>query len=383
MKSEPARNPQPRSSRVGLLTSWSSRLGGGVFEAVVSHARSLGAHTDFLPIVFAPADRFTHDDKKRFGDVELFTVPRVGPEIFGYAPGLLDRIIAADIDVLHLHGIWQYASLCGARWAERTKRPYVISPHGMLDPWITSRGRWKKVLARLGYEHRSWRDAALFHALTPAEADDITRNVETVAPAPRIEVVSNSVPPGPEPKSRASSRRLLYIGRIHPKKNLANLIDSWTAVQGSNSGYRLSISGWGENDDLASLKLKLTQLSDPSIEFLGPVYGEAKLSLLEQARFLVLPSLSEGLPMAVLEAWAAGTPCLMSAACNLPEGIECGAAIETGTNVSSISNALRAAIALPDSQWTAMSIEAYRLALERFSPQVIASRWNAIYHTLL
>lgn len=384
MKFEPVRNRRcPQRPRVGLLTSWSSRLGGGVFEAVVSHALSLNAHTDFQPIVFAPADHFTSEDRHRFGNVELVTVRRIGPEIFGYAPGLLDRILAADIDVLHLHGIWQYTSLCGAMWAERTKRPYVISPHGMLDPWITARGRWKKALARRGYEHRSWRNATLFHALTPGEAEDITRNVESLALAPRIEVVSNSVPVGPKLAPRSSPRLMLYIGRIHPKKNLSALVDAWTAAGAAESGYRLYISGWGERDHLASLEMKLKQRADPSIELRGPVYGEEKRSLLERARFFVLPSLSEGLPVAVLEAWAAGTPCLMSAACNLPEGFERGAAIETGVDAGSIAATARTAVSLSDTQWMTMSAAAHRLALERFSPHVIAAQWSAIYTALL
>ncbi len=75
-----------------------------------------------------------------------------GPPVFGFAPGLLDAIKAADLDVLHLHGIWMYPSRVAERWAAATGKPVVISPHGMLDPWILSRGRWKKAIARALYE---------------------------------------------------------------------------------------------------------------------------------------------------------------------------------------------------------------------------------------
>jgi poly(glycerol-phosphate) alpha-glucosyltransferase len=40
-----------------------------------------------------------------------------------------------------------YPSRAGLQWARRTGKPYLISPHGMLDPWITGRGRAKKALA--------------------------------------------------------------------------------------------------------------------------------------------------------------------------------------------------------------------------------------------
>ena len=131
-----------------------------------------------------------------------------------------------------------------------------------------------------------------------------------------------------------------------------------------------------------TLRAKLAALADPGIAFLGPVYGEQKQKLLREARFMVLPSLSEGLPMAILEAWAAATPCLMSAACNLPEGFAQGAALETGTEADSIAGALRRGLALPEAGWQAMSVAARALAQRRFSPAAVAAQWAAIYRRL-
>lgn len=369
----------PRGLRLGLLTARASRLGGGVFEAVLAQALALEAHGGITPIVFGAADEFTAEDKKRLGTVELVSVPSRGPAAFDYAPGLLPLIRAADLDILHLHGIWQYVSLCGAGWAEATKRPYVISPHGMLDPWITARGRWKKALARAFYERRSWRDASLFHALTEAEAQDIAR--ESGVEKPRIAVVPNYVAADTAP-SAPRTPLVLYIGRIHPKKNLDALIDGWSAARASEAGYRLAIAGWGEPAHVAALQARLAALADPAVAFLGPVYGEQKQKLLREARFMVLPSLSEGLPMAILEAWGTATPSLMSAACNLPEGFARGAALETGVDSSSIAATLRRALALPEADWQAMSAAARDLARSCFSPEAVAAQWAAIYHRL-
>ena len=368
-----------RPLRLGLLTARASRLGGGVFEAVLAEAQALAARGDVTPIVFGGADQFTAEDRKRLDGIELITVPSRGPAVFDYAPGLLGRLLAAELDVLHLHGIWQYVSLCGALWAERTGRPYVISPHGMLDPWITARGRWKKTLARLGYERRSWRDARLFHALTESEAADITR--ETGAARDRIAVVPNYVATdasSPAPRSKL----VLYIGRIHPKKNLEPLIDGWVSAGAAAAGYRLAIAGWGEPSHVAALQTKLAASADRSISFLGPVYGEQKHHLLHEARFVILPSLSEGLPMAILEAWAAATPTLMSAACNLPEGFSARAALDTGIAADSIAGALRRALAMPEPDWQSMSAAAQWLARTRFSAGSVAAQWVAIYRGL-
>ncbi|MEI9915000.1 MAG: glycosyltransferase [Methylovirgula sp.] len=229
----------------------------------------------------------------------------------------------------------------------------MISPHGMLDPWITARGRWKKTLARLGYERRSWRDARLFHALTDSEAADIARET-SAARHPTIAVVPNYVATDTS-LITPRSNLVLYIGRIHPKKNLEPLVDGWLAAEAAAAGYRLAIAGWGDPAHVAALQVKLAASADPSISFLGPVYGEQKHNLLHEARFVILPSLSEGLPMAILEAWAAATPALMSASCNLPEGFSAGAAFDTGITADCIAVALRQALALPEPDWQRMS----------------------------
>ncbi|HEY0146351.1 MAG TPA: glycosyltransferase, partial [Methylovirgula sp.] len=96
----------------------------------------------------------------------------------------------------------------------------------------------------------------------------------------------------------------------------------------------------------------------------------------------ILPSLSEGLPMAILEAWAAATPALMSASCNLPEGFSAGAAFDTGITADCIAVALRQALALPEPDWQRMSAAAQSLARTRFSAKSVAAQWVEIYRGL-
>ncbi len=97
--------PLLSGKRIGLLTASASRLGGGVFEAVVIQAdliRSLGGE----PVIVALADRFSAEDRPRFGASEVIHVPVRGPAQIGYAPQLIEALLAARLDCLHLHGIW-------------------------------------------------------------------------------------------------------------------------------------------------------------------------------------------------------------------------------------------------------------------------------------
>jgi glycosyltransferase involved in cell wall biosynthesis len=309
-----------------------------------------------------------------------------GPAQVGYAPELVANLLAADLDCLHLHGIWMYPSQAGARWAQRTGRPYLISPHGMLEPWITARGRWKKALARAGYERASWRAASAFHALTASEAEDIRRETGRAD----IIIIANAGPPVALPDPAVRAPHVVYIGRIHPKKNLLALVVAWRQVQGQLAkpeGSRMTIAGWGEADDIAALQKAIGEGGggepEDSIHFAGPVFGEAKQALLASARFVILPSLSEGLPMAILEGWAAGAPSIMTPACHLPEGFAAGAALACGTDAASIAQALTEALRLDEPGWRTMSSAAQTLAAGPFAAETVAARWAEAYRALI
>lgn len=282
-------------------------------------------------------------------------------------------MLGAGLDCLHLHGIWMYPSLAASRWAKASGRGYVVSPHGMLDPWITARGRWKKALARAGYERTSWRRASFLHALTQREAADIARE----SGRDDSVVIANAGPDASPVPTAPRPPHLLYIGRIHPKKNLLTLVEAWQRAKRSGAA-RLTLAGWGEEADVAQLRAAAAS-AGPSVEFVGPIYGTAKQALLDNARFTVLPSHSEGLPMAVLEGWAAGAPAILTSECNLPEGFAARAALECGYDAENIVPALEAALQIDQADWLAMARAAHDLAAGPFAAETIATRWGEAY----
>jgi len=358
--------------RIGLVSAWASRLGGGVFEAVVAQARLIAEQGGEVQ-VFALADGHSGEDSARFGEAQVQVFPVRGPVQIGYAPALLPALLGAELDCLHLHGIWMYPSLAASRWARATGKGYVVSPHGMLDPWITARGRWKKALARAGYERTSWQKASFLHALTAREAADIKRESGRSDSV----VIANAGPEaGPVPGGPRQPH-LLYIGRIHAKKNLLALVEAWRRAE-RPSDARLALAGWGDEADVAELRAAVAAVG-PSVEFVGPVYGAAKQALLDSARFTVLPSHSEGLPMAVLEGWAAGVPAVLTGECNLPEGLAAGAAFDCGYEAETIGPALEAALRIGADDWLAMARAAHDLATGPFAPETIAARWSEAY----
>lgn len=360
---------------IALLVPWASRLGGGVASVVQLQAqliRRAGGQVTVLTL----ADQHTDEDRGLLDGVPLEAVRMSGPGFVRYGPDLIERLLATGADLLHLHGIWLYPSRAATAWARRTGKPYVISPHGMLDPWITARGRWKKALARRFYERPSWRRADAFHALTRNEAADIARE----AGAGRVLTIPNAGPPAVASAAANRAPKVLYLGRIHPKKNLGELIDGW-AEASLPEGSELVIAGWGDPADRAAFDVQMRE-APASVKFVGPAHGEAKRKLLEEARFVILPSHSEGLPMTILEAWAAGTPTIMTQACHLPEGFAAGAAIECRVDSHSIEGALEQALRMDEPHWRAMSDAALSLARGEFSADTVSLQWCDAYRSL-
>lgn len=371
-----------RKLRVGIISPWASRMGGGVFEAVVAHTdivSALGAE----PVVFALVDAHSDVDRDRLARAEVHLGHRIGPNQIGYSFELGRMLDQANLDLLHLHGIWMGTSHTAARWAVATGRPYVISPHGMLDPWITRRGRVKKLAARLGYEQHSWSHASLFHALTQSEADDIVRETGRTA----VAIIPNAVISSPRKADTTSDRSpgFVYLGRIHQKKNINSLIDAWLNLyrQYPDKTPALTIAGWGDPNDVSALTNKIDGINSTGLRFIGPVYGADKQSLIENAVAMCLPSHSEGLPMVILEAWAAGIPTAMSQQCHLPEGLAVGAAIDCGTEPATIGAAL-ATLANENIEARACRSKAARsLVASRFSRDAVQGLWSETYGRLL
>ena len=368
--------PPLAGKRIGLLSAWTSRLGGGVFEAVLSQARLI-AQLGGEPLFFALKDKHSSEDAARFGGVPVQTFAVKGPAQIGYAPELVPALHAAQLDCLHLHGIWMYPSLAASRWAAKSGKGYVISPHGMLDPWITARGRWKKALARTGYERTSWRRASFVHALTAAEAADIARETGRGDSV----IIANAGPAAAALLTAARPPHCVFIGRIHPKKNLFALVAAWQQAR-RPAGARLTVAGWGDEADVDALAAAIAR-AGPSVQFVGPQYGPLKQALLDSARFTVLASHSEGLPMSVLDSWAAGVPTIMTGQCNLPEGFAAGAALECGYDSAAIAAVLERGLDMDSGEWLAMANAAHGLATGPFSAATIAARWADAYRAAM
>jgi poly(glycerol-phosphate) alpha-glucosyltransferase len=369
-----------------VLTSI-SRRSGGLFESVRRLHQSLAEIPGWKVRVIGLRDEFTALDVPSWKPLPVETYDIVGWRAFGYSPELRRRLDFLEEDILHTHGIWEYPSVAVTRWHRRFRRPYVVSPHGMLDPWALKNSAWKKRIAWPAYEREHLVRAHCIRALCLSEAESI-RALGLKNP---ICIIPNGIdlPPPPDGSEPASSGRireiarghkiLLYLGRLHPKKGLLSLLEAWKSVTVDQPALRdtwkLCIAGWdqgGYEDKLKTFCAEQDLLD--SVAFLGPQFEADKLTCYRLCDAFILPSLSEGLPMVILEAWANAKPVLMTAECNLPEGFTTGAAIQIGTGADAIANGLRHLVALSDADRAAIGQKGLNLVQDRFAwPQLSRS----------
>lgn len=250
-----------------------------------------------------------------------------------------------------------------------------MSPHGMLEAWILARSRRLKAMVSWLYQDRFLRRATVFHVLTEKERKDVTR----LAPGRPCHLVPNfaelPVNQACAPtwwRSEFNGRTIyLYLGRIHEKKGWRELCEAWDLACARDRAFaatsQLVFCGWV--DDSPSFEPALRRLSEKhgNALFAGPQFGSARGGSLAVADAFILPSRSEGLPMVVLEAWAAGVPVMMTKECNLAIGFEAGAALEIGWTTEAIVDGLGRFAALASEARAGLSAAGIALVEAHFS----------------
>lgn len=275
---------------------------GGMEKVVQYLARAQHCRGDVVRIV-------TSDDGQRgvLPEAEYFPVLRL--RSFNILrtplmPGLLRQLFRIDrASVVHLHVSGAYSPEMVWLYSQLTGHPYVVHSHGDFGP---SGGfgslifrLWKPLVLRFVF-----RGARIVVVLTQADKATLVARFG-VDPA-RIKVVPNGVD---ESFAYSGHRlihdrpRLLFVGRLAAQKNLAQLLH---ALDGISDKFDTTLVGIGELE--AELKELAQKLGLLNVRFYGQAYGRDLVALYRGADVFVLPSVVEGMPLALLEAMAMGLP---------------------------------------------------------------------------
>lgn len=297
-------------------------------------------------------------------------------------------------DVVHVNCCWRPVFALVVTWAKRAGYKVVLTPHGMLEPWIVRRHYWsRKVPSLLLWQRRALRDADLIHATAPTEADHI-RQIASYCPLlqswrPSLCTVANGIDVDAIAMRTSWQRRhtLLFLSRIHPKKGLDLLfraVASLVRSDGTSPALLIRIAGEGQASYLEALKGLCRELGiDDRVEWLGPVYGEQKWQLMQQADLFVLPTHSENFGLVVAESLASGTPVLTTTGTPWLALNErrCGWCVPA--TVDDLRQALLDFLTLDEKALEQMGRNGRRLVEEQYGVHQVAEAFVKMYRGLL
>ena len=275
-------------------------------------------------------------------------------------PGRLERVtgraaarafeamVSQGVDVLHTHGMWEPMMPAMVAVARRRGVAYVVTPHGMLDPYTLSVKPTKKRIA-LATTHKKFLERASFVHMLNADEASLAAPVLRGAPT---RVVPNGIfleeiehlPPAGAFRSRhpeiGDRPYVLFLSRLAHKKGLDYLADAFALLHERMPDVELVVAG-PDDGQRADFEARIAAHGvGVRVHLVGPQYGADKLAVLRDAAVFCLPSRQEGFSIAITEALAIGLPVVISRACHFPEVSEVNAGIETDLDPREVADAL-------------------------------------------
>lgn len=293
---------------------------------------------------------------------------------------LLDEI---KPDIVHVNCCWLPACAAVQHIAQKHGYKVVLTPHGMLEPWIIKRHYWtRKVPALLLYQKAAVRKADCIQSTAESERDNLlklgyNKNIKVV----RLGIDADGIE---MKKSWKKTRQILFLSRVHVKKGINFLIEAAAVLRSELQGYKILVAGEGDADYVTEMKRMIEDngLQD-IVQLIGGVYGGEKWRLFQTSDFFVLPTHSENFGLAIAESLASGTPVITTVGTpwNDLNDTNSGAWIEIGTQPQ--VETLRRFLALSNAELEAMGRNGRRLIEEKYSAHVMAKEMMKVYETLI
>ena len=326
--------------------------------------------------------------------VEVHYFPIQPPRFWGTSWPLA-RALRQEIkgvDLVHVHNLYLFHDLVSGRYCRSFGVPYLIQPHGSLDPFIHRRHRWRKRFMEWGFQNRTLRQASAI-LFTTAEERELAAPFIFGTPGVVVPLGMDLDEFAGMPEPGSFRRRhpeigdktiILFFGRINFKKGLDILAKAFGAVARRRQDVHLVIAGPDNEGWGARVR---TWLGKEGVlgrtTFTGMLLGPEKLAVLRDASMFVLPSYTENFGLAVIEAMAAGLPIIISDKVNIWREVEsAGAGKVVPCEAGKFTEAILDLLDKPELAWQ-MGQKGQALVRDEFHWPDIAVRLQETYAILI
>jgi len=367
---------------------------GGPPVVVDRLSRELAARGHQLQVLttdlFGGRDRaWTTDEPRPYG-LNVFSA--IGGGAYGFSTRFWKEIRGSvrSSDVVHIHTLWTFVSLAAARACRDARVPFLVMPHGMLDPHSVRRGWLKKqcygrliewpLLRRargVCYTHTEEERLAAMTCARLPRGYIVELGAESPPNCPRADLRDEFLMRYPQLRGRMV---VLFLGRLHSKKGLDLLIPAFDRVRWQHPEPHLLLVGAGEPAYVESIRDDVVRRDlEDRVTFTGALYGRDKWAAMAASNLFVLPSYQENFALAAVDAIRSGLPVLLSRRVNLwKDVVDAGAGRDCETDVDSLAEIL--CDCLSDSDWRQAATQAgERLLSTRFNWSTAAARLETIY----
>ncbi|MEO1534342.1 MAG: glycosyltransferase [Planctomycetota bacterium] len=296
---------------------------------------------------------------------------------------------ARAADVVHLHGCWMPYNDQVARGLRRMGKPYVFTPHGMLDDWCMKQGGLKKRVYHALFGARLIAGAQRILYCASAEQQQSERWVGGVPGQviPAAMDLSDYVSlPGPE-RARAEVEGadtadpiVLFLSRIDPKKGLETLLEAMAVLAARETAATLLVAGSGEPGYVAELERSAETLGIAGrVRFVGPVRDAKKVSLYQRADVLALATHQENFGLVLTESLAAETPVITTRGVDIwPDIVEHDAGLIVDRTAEAFADAIEEVISNPE-RAAQMGRNGRAWVFEAFTSDVLGPAFASMY----
>ena len=315
----------------------------------------------------------------------------------GRSPEMLEGMTAeaAHADILHSNSLWMFPNVYGWMATKRLKKrktpggkipKLVVQPHGSVSEWALNHHWLRKcAFGRFFGLYAALEETDMWVATAESEADEI----RAWGYRQPICILPNGIdlPAFPLEASadiRRTSRRLCFLSRIHPKKNVGMLIEVWARLEKEFPDWSLSIVGPDKNNAYADGMKALARVRGcRRLVFEGELNGEDKVRFMAGSDCLVLPTFSENFGMVVAESLACGTPvvCSHGAPWKGLETNKCGWWVET--TPKAFEKAMRVVMSMSRQELKSLGANGREWMKRDYSWADIGTRMKMAYEWLL